>query len=84
MAPVTISILWSCFLNIREFSKRAETRSWRFAAAFGGLVALMYLMQRSLMYFPERLHTPPVLLSEDRGRELVLDALTFNMEPTKR
>jgi hypothetical protein len=29
------------------------------AAAFGGLVALMYVMQRSLMYFPERLHTPP-------------------------
>ena len=27
------------------------------AAAFGELVALMYVAQRSLMYFPERLHT---------------------------
>jgi hypothetical protein len=31
------------------------------AAAFGGLVALMYVAQRSLMYFPERLHTPPAM-----------------------
>ena len=26
---------------------------------FGGFVALMYLAQRSLMYFPERARTPP-------------------------
>ena len=29
------------------------------AAAFGGFVALMYAAQRSLMYHPERLRTPP-------------------------
>ena len=29
------------------------------AAAFGGFVALMYVAQRSLMYHPERLRTPP-------------------------
>jgi hypothetical protein len=31
------------------------------AAAFGGLTALMYVAQRALMYFPERLHTPPAM-----------------------
>ena len=31
--------------------------------AFGGLVALMYVAQRSLMYFPERLHTPPAIMT---------------------
>jgi hypothetical protein len=36
------------------------------AAAFGGLVALMYLVQRSLMYFPERLHTPPAMAELDQ------------------
>ena len=30
------------------------------AALFGGLVSLMYVAQRSLMYFPERLQTPPL------------------------
>jgi len=34
-----------------------------FAAAFGGLVALVYVAQRSLMYFPERLHTPPAIMT---------------------
>jgi len=32
------------------------------AAAFGGLVALVYVAQRS-MYFPERLHTPPAIMT---------------------
>ena len=31
------------------------------AAAFGGLVALMYVAQRSLMYFLERLQTSPAV-----------------------
>src|SRR5262249_39649819 len=43
------------------------------AAAFGGLVALMYVMQRSLMYFPERLHTPPAMGGLPEAQEVALD-----------
>src|SRR6516164_8869078 len=42
-------------------------------AAFGGLVALMYVAQRSLMYFPERLHTPPAIAGLPEAQEVVLD-----------
>ena len=43
------------------------------AAAFGGLVALMYVAQRSLMYFPERLHTPPAMAGFPEAQEVALD-----------
>ena len=43
------------------------------AAAFGGLVALMYVAQRSLMYFPERLHTPPDAAGFPEAQEVALD-----------
>src|SRR5262249_18834483 len=43
------------------------------AAAFGGLVALMYVMQRSLMYFPERLHTPPAMGCLPQAQQVALD-----------
>jgi len=43
------------------------------AAAFGGLVALMYVAQRSLMYFPERLHTPPAMAGLPEAQEVALD-----------
>ena len=44
-----------------------------FAAAFGGLVALMYVAQRSLMYFPERLQTPPAMAGLPEAQEMTLD-----------
>ncbi len=43
------------------------------AAAFGGLVALMYGVQRSLMYFPDRLHTPPAMAGLPEAQEVALD-----------
>ncbi len=43
------------------------------ASAFGGLVALMYVAQRSLMYFPERLHTPPAMAGLPHAQEVALD-----------
>ena len=48
---------------------------WLFgaAAAFGGLVALMYVAQRSLMYFPERLHTPPAMAGLPEAQEVALN-----------
>jgi uncharacterized protein len=42
------------------------------SAFFGGFVALMYVAQRSLMYFPERLHTPPALAGLAEAQELAL------------
>src|SRR5262249_53899023 len=42
-------------------------------AAFGGLVALMYVAQRSLMYFPERLHTPPAMAGLPEAQEVALN-----------
>ena len=41
--------------------------------AFGGIVALMYFAQRSLMYFPERLRTPPSAAGLAEAEEIVLD-----------
>ena len=43
------------------------------AAAFGGFVALMYVAQRSLMYHPERLRTPPEAAGLFGAQEVVLD-----------
>ena len=43
------------------------------AVAFGGLVALMYVAQRSMMYFPERLRTPPDAAGLPEASEIVLD-----------
>jgi uncharacterized protein len=43
------------------------------AAAFGGFVALMYVAQRSLMYHPERLRTPPAAAGLSDAEEFVLD-----------
>jgi hypothetical protein len=42
-------------------------------AAFGGFVALMYVAQRSLMYHPERLRTPPAAAGLFDAQEIVLD-----------
>ena len=43
------------------------------AAAFVGLVALMYVAQRSLMYFPERLNTQPAMAGFAEAQEVALD-----------
>ena len=43
------------------------------ATAFGGLVALIYVVQRSLMYFPERVHTPPSMAGLPEAQESALD-----------
>jgi len=43
------------------------------AAAFGGLVSLMYVAQRSLMYFPERLNTQPAMAGFAEAQEVALD-----------
>ena len=43
------------------------------AAAYGGLVALAYVAQRSLMYFPERLRTAPAEAGLASAEEVVFD-----------
>ena len=40
---------------------------------FGGFVALMYVAQRSLMYFPDRSRTPPAAAGLPDAQEIVLD-----------
>ena len=47
---------------------------WLFiaAAAFGGLIALLYAAQRSLMYFPERLRTSPAAAGLPEAQEISL------------
>jgi uncharacterized protein len=42
--------------------------------AFGGFVALMYVAQRSLMYFPDRQRTPPAAAGLPSAEEVVLDS----------
>ena len=42
--------------------------------AFGGLVAVMYLFQRKLMYFPETQRTQPSTLGFSVAEEVTLDA----------
>ena len=48
---------------------------WLFGALvlFGGFVALMYVTQRSLMYFPETRRTPPADAGFGGAQEVVLD-----------
>ncbi len=43
------------------------------AAAFGGLVALAYVAQRSLMYFPERRRTSPAAAGLPEAEEVALE-----------
>ena len=43
------------------------------AGVYGLIGALMYVAQRSLMYFPEALHTPPAAAGFPRAEEVVLD-----------
>jgi hypothetical protein len=43
--------------------------------AFGGFVLLMYLVQRSLMYHPDRQRTPPAQAGLPQAEELVLDTV---------
>jgi hypothetical protein len=43
------------------------------AAAFGGFVTLIYLAQRSLMYHPEQLRTPPAAAGLFDAEEVALD-----------
>jgi hypothetical protein len=48
---------------------------WIIAAvvAYGGIVALLYVAQRSLQYFPERRRTAPQAGGLPEAEELVLD-----------
>jgi uncharacterized protein len=43
------------------------------AVGYGALLALMYVAQRSLMYFPETLRTPPAAAGLPQAQELVLE-----------
>jgi len=40
--------------------------------AYGGVLALMYVFQRSLMYFPDRARTPPAAAGLPRAEEVTL------------
>ena len=40
---------------------------------FGGFIALMYVAQRSLLYFPEKLRIPPAQAGLPEAQEIVLD-----------
>ena len=42
------------------------------ALGYGGLLALMYVFQRSLMYFPDRARTPPVVAGLAQAEEVTL------------
>jgi hypothetical protein len=42
--------------------------------AFGGFVALMYVAQRSLMYFPDRERVPPAAAGLPSAEEVALDS----------
>jgi fermentation-respiration switch protein FrsA (DUF1100 family) len=42
-------------------------------AGFGGFVAVMYVVQRSLMYYPERFRTPPDVAGFAVAQEVTLD-----------
>src|SRR5262245_12458058 len=48
---------------------------WLIAAlvGFGGFVAMMYVLQRSMMYFPDRTRTPPAAAGLPAAEEVVLD-----------
>jgi fermentation-respiration switch protein FrsA (DUF1100 family) len=40
---------------------------------FGGFVAMMYVLQRSMMYFPDRMRTPPSAAGLSAAEEVVLE-----------
>jgi hypothetical protein len=40
--------------------------------AYGGVLALMYVFQRSLMYFPDRARTPPAAAGLPQAEEMTL------------
>jgi fermentation-respiration switch protein FrsA (DUF1100 family) len=40
---------------------------------FGGFVAMMYVLQRSMMYFPDRSRTPPAAAGLSAAEEVVLE-----------
>jgi hypothetical protein len=40
--------------------------------AYGGVLALMYVFQRSLMYFPDRSRTPPAAAGLPQAQEVIL------------
>src|SRR5262245_17586463 len=40
--------------------------------AYGGVLALMYVFQRSLMYFPDRTRTPPAAAGLPQAEEVTL------------
>ena len=42
-------------------------------AAYGGVVALLYVAQRSLQYYPERRRTAPQAVGLSEAEEVVLD-----------
>jgi fermentation-respiration switch protein FrsA (DUF1100 family) len=42
------------------------------ALAYGGLLALMYVFQRALLYFPDRVRTPPVAAGLLQAEEVIL------------
>jgi uncharacterized protein len=42
-------------------------------AAYGGVIALLYVAQRSLQYFPERRRTAPQAVGLPKAEEVVLD-----------
>ena len=44
------------------------------AVGYAALVLLVYLAQRSLMYFPDRVRTPPSVAGLPQAEELVLDS----------
>lgn len=49
---------------------------WTFivtAVAYLGVTALMYVMQRAIMYFPETVRTPPAVAGVTLAQEVVLD-----------
>jgi hypothetical protein len=48
---------------------------WLLAVAllYGGIVAFMYVAQRSLMYFPDRTRTPPAAVGLPQAEEVLLD-----------
>jgi hypothetical protein len=54
---------------------------WLVAAVvlYGGVVALLYVSQRSFQYFPERRRTTPAAAGLPEAEELLLDTATANM-----
>lgn len=56
---------------------RMTSLKWFLVAAlagYGGLLALVYVAQRAMMYFPERLHTAPADANFTQAEEIALTA----------